>query len=199
MARTCVAASAAVFDVVELERRPGLVAAQVTGEGAYEAFQDEAGGHRFQHVPKHDKRGRVHTSTVTVAVLPVPTEVELRLDPRDLEITTCRGSGPGGQHRNKTESVVQIRHRPTGITVRCDGERSQHRNKESAMTLLRCRVREVGRSRAETQRAKDRQNQVGSGQRGDKRRSYYFQRDQVVDHLLGKSWSLKAFLRGEVE
>jgi peptide chain release factor 1 len=185
------------FDVVELDRRPGQVVLKITGKGAYEAFKDEAGGHRIQHVPTHDKKGRTHTSNLTVAVLSEPTEVEFHLDPRDLDFMTCRSSGKGGQHVNKTESAVQVRYKPTGLVVRCESERSQLQNRESALALLRSRLWEAKKAEVGQQRAQDRKSQVGTGQRADRRRSYYFQRDLVVDHDLNREWRLKAFMRGD--
>src|SRR5262245_48467305 len=110
------------------------------GNGAEEAFRDEAGGHRWQRVPPNERRGRVHTSTVTVAVLPEPAAAELRIAPGDLDWSFCRGSGSGGQHRNKTESTAVVTHVPTGLTVRCESERSQHQNRATALALLRARL-----------------------------------------------------------
>jgi peptide chain release factor 1 len=150
-----------------------------------------------QHVPKHDRKGRTHTSTITVAVLREPSVVELKIDPRDLEFTTCRGSGAGGQHRNVTDSAVQVTHRPSGLQVRCETERSQHQNKETAVALLRSRLWEAKNTAVSNQRSLERKTQVGSGMRSDKRRSYYFQRDQVVDHELERTWKLKSWLRGD--
>jgi peptide chain release factor 1 len=193
----CATVHATAFDVTDLDRRPGQITCQISGKGALAAFKNEAGGHRIQHVPDHDKRGRMHTSNLTVAVLAEPTEVELHLDPRDLEISTCRGSGAGGQHRNKTDSAVQIKHLPSGVMVRCESERSQAQNKDSALSLLRSRLWEAKKQGVTAQRAQDRRDQVGTGQRADKRRSYYFQRDLVVDHVLGREWRLKAFMRGD--
>jgi len=192
----CASVPATAFDLAELDRRPGQITCKIFGKGALAKFKNEAGGHRIQHVPAHDKRGRMHTSNLTVAVLPEPTEVELRLDPRDLEIATCRGSGAGGQHRNMTSSAVQVTHKPSGLMVRCESERSQHQNKANAITLLKYRLLSAKRQTVEEQRAQDRRSQVGVGARADRRRSYYFQRDLVVDHLLDKTWKLKEFFRG---
>lgn len=186
-----------VFDVTILEQRSGIIVLRVTGDAAYRTFVDEAGGHRWQRVPENDKRGRVHTSTVTVAVLNEPTDVQFALRTEDLDITTCRGSGAGGQHRNVTDSAVQITHRPTGLQVRCETERSQVQNKASAMALLRARLWEAERERVAGARAQDRKQQVGSGMRGDKRRTVAVQRDEVVDHVTGRRWRLKDYLRGE--
>src|SRR6476659_9967232 len=126
------------FSLEVVEDLPSQVTLRVSGRGAEAAFADEAGGHRWQRVPPNDKRGRVHTSTVTVAVLEEPSEIELpRLDPSELDISTCRGSGNGGQNVQKTDSAVQIRHIPTGLIVRCETERSQAYNKATALALLR--------------------------------------------------------------
>lgn len=160
-------------------------------------FRDEAGGHRWQRVPPNEKRGRVHSSTITVAVLPEPTEAEVRIDPRDLDIQTCRSSGSGGQKVNKTESAVVVTHRPTGLMVRCETERSQHQNKATALALLRTRIRQAEQQRLAGARADDRRRQVGSGMRGDKRRTVRCQDGNVVDHVTGRTWRYRDYERGE--
>lgn len=132
-----------------------------------------------------------------MAVLPEPSEAQLRLDERDLEWSTCRGSGAGGQKRNKTESAVQLRHLPTGTMVRVETERSQHQNRQTALALLRSRLWEAQSSRDFASRDAARRSQVGSGMRGDKRRTYRFQDGAVQDHVTGRSWNLKDFLRGD--
>ena len=170
---------------------------RVTGGGAEHLFRDEAGGHRWQRVPPSDKRGRVQTSTVTVAVLREPTEVEVVIAERDIEWTACRGSGAGGQNRNKTNSAVQLRHLPSGVMVRCEGERSQHQNRRTAMALLRAKLWEARQTAADGAAAADRRAQVGSGQRGDKRRTVREQEGQVVDHVTGRRWRLRDYIRGE--
>lgn len=129
--------------------------------------------------------------------MPEPTELEMPIADRDLEVTTCRGSGAGGQHRNKTDSAVQILHRPSGLRVRCESERSQLQNKRSAMAVLRSRLKEVADVEAATERAGSRKAQVGSGMRGDKRRTIRCQDGRVDDHVTGRSWRLKEYLRGE--
>jgi peptide chain release factor 1 len=169
----------------------------VRGAGANEAFRDEGGGHRWQRVPPNEKRGRVHTSTITVAVLPEPTPTELRLRPEEIEWVTCRGSGAGGQHRNKTESAVVVTHRPTGLTVRCESERSQHQNRATALSLLRARLFAAESERRYVARAEERKRQVGSGMRGDKRRTIRCQDGIVTDHPTGRSWTLREYQRGE--
>jgi peptide chain release factor 1 len=169
----------------------------VAGRGAKELFAGERGGHRWQRVPETEKKGRVHTSTVTVAVLEAPrqTDVAIRID--DVDIETMRGSGAGGQHRNKTDSAVRARHRPTGIEVRCESERSQHLNRDLAMRVLAARVVEQARAAADGARAADRRQQVGSGMRGDKRRTIRVQDDHVTDHVDGRTWRFKTYARGD--
>jgi peptide chain release factor 1 len=147
-------------------------------------------------VPPTEKRGRVHTSTVTVAVLPEPTAAQVVLRDDDLEFSACRGSGAGGQHRNVTASAVQLRHKPSGLMVRCESERSQHQNRDTAMGLLRARLWELEQGRLTGARAEDRKQQVGSGMRGDKRRTIRAQDGQVTDHVTGRTWRYKDYIRG---
>jgi peptide chain release factor 1 len=170
-----------------------------SGKGVERAFHNEAGGHRYQRVPPTEKRGRVHTSTVTVAVLAVPEQRELRIDQKDLEWKTCRGSGAGGQHRNTTDSAVQLTHLPTGVSVRCESERSQHQNKALALDVLRARIGQAQAAEVRTGRNAARRQQVGSGMRADKVRTIAIQRDQVHDHRTGRRMSAKAYLRGSVD
>jgi peptide chain release factor 1 len=169
----------------------------VTGRGAQARFADEPGGHRWQRVPPTEKRGRVHTSTITVAVLPEPSPVELVIAPADLEWSMCRASGSGGQHLQKTDSAVQLVHRPTGLQVRCESERSQKQNKESALAILRARLHVRLLTEQLEARHADRKQQVGSGMRGDKRRTIRCQDGTVTDHLTGRTWSFRDYLRGQ--
>ena len=171
---------------------------RVTGKNAAVAFCHEAGGHRFQRVPPNEKRGRVHTSTVTVAVLEEPKEHEVKIDPRDLEEHFTRGSGAGGQHRNKTDSCVVLTHTPSGITVRVDGGRSQHINRQTALGVLRARLKVAGDERTTKERNATRRRQVGMGARGDKVRTIAIQRDTVHDHGTGKTMKAKQYLRGNL-
>jgi peptide chain release factor 1 len=182
-----------------LESVPGLVIFRVEGEGAERAFQNEPGGHRWQRVPPNERRGRVHTSTVTVAVLPEPSEQQLHIDMKDLDIKTTRGSGPGGQKRNMTESCVVITHKALQITVRCDSERSQAQNKATALALLRARIYQLKNDAIRVGRALQRREQVGSGQRGDKVRTIRTQDGIVTDHRLGRKMRYERYARGDLE
>lgn len=132
-----------------------------------------------------------------MAVLPVPSAAKLRIDHRELEWSTCRGSGAGGQHRNVTDSAVQLKHRSTGITVRCESQRSQHQNRETALSILRARMDEMVRDIADTRRSRERRQQVGSGMRGDKRRTIRTQDGRVTDHVTGKTWRYSDYVRGD--
>jgi peptide chain release factor 1 len=185
------------FDVELVDERAGIAILRVSGRGAVALFAGEPGGHRWQRTPPNDKRGRIHTSTITVAVLPEPREHEVLLRDDELSIETMRGSGAGGQHRNKTDSAVRVTHLPTGIVVRCESERSQSQNKVTALAVLRARIAEAARSGAAGARAEDRRRQVGSGMRGDKRRTIRVQDDNVTDHVDGRSWKYRQYARGD--
>lgn len=189
--------SGGVFNLEIVEHLPGLTVFRLSGSGSEEAWKDEAGGIRWQRVPPTEKRGRVQTSTVTVAVLPEPAEAQVRIDPKDVEVSTTRGSGPGGQNRNKVETCVVLRHLPTGMIVRCETERSQHRNKSIALSLLRARLWEAECRRMVGARDDDRRRQIGSGLRGDKRRTVRCQDGTVHDHVTGRRWSFKDYERGD--
>jgi peptide chain release factor 1 len=185
-----------VFDVALIEERPGFVLVRVTGYGAWKALRHEGGGHRWQRVPPNERHGRVHTSTVTVAVLREPTPIEVKIPDRDLEWQAVRGSGAGGQARNKTSNAVLLRHLPTGILIRVETERSLKQNRETALGMLRARLLAAADEAAATARNGSRHNQVGSGMRGDKRRTYRGQDDNVTDHILGKRARLTRILDG---
>lgn len=184
------------FDVAIVEERPGLCILEVSGKGAEAIFEHESGGHRWQRIPPTEKRGRVQTSTITVAVLSQPTQAQVCLREEDIEETTCRGSGNGGQHKQKTDSAVQLKHKPTGLIVRCEAERSQHANKETARTVLRARLWEAQQQALTGARDQTRRTQIGSGMRGDKRRTIRVQDGQVNDHVTGKTWRYKDYVRG---
>jgi len=181
-----------------LESRPGFISVRVTGKGA-EKLKNEAGGHRWQRVPPGEKKGRRHSSTVTVAVLPEASHSELRISPKDLDYKTCRGSGAGGQHRNTTDSAVQLTHLPTGLSVRIESERSQHRNRETALAMLRATL--AGRARQEATRGRNeaRKSQVGTGMRGDKVVSVQLQNDRAVSHVTNKKTSARRYMKGHIE
>lgn len=168
----------------------------MSGKHAVETFKDEPGGHRWQRIPPTEKRGRVQTSTITVAVLPEPTEAQVVLREGDLDFKFCRGSGNGGQHRQKTDSAVQLTHKPTGLSVRCETERSQTQNKETARGLLRARLWQLEHERVNGSRDDDRRRQVGSGMRGDKIRTIRVRDDVVNDHVTGRQWKFKDYERG---
>jgi peptide chain release factor 1 len=157
----------------------------------------EAGGHRWQRVPPTERKGRVHTSTVTVAVLDPQDPKTPQLDPAEVRITLTRGSGPGGQHRNKVETCVVAIHEPTGLSVRIDG-RSQAANRKMALAILATKLADQRAAAACTVQNRSRQEQVGSGMRGDKVRTYRVRDDQVVDHRTGQKFRLSAWMRGEV-
>lgn len=150
-------------------------------------------------MPVTDKRGRVQTSTVTVALLAMPEEADIQLNDRDLEWVATRGSGAGGQHRNKTSSAVILKHIPTGMTVRVENERSQHQNLHTAKAMLAARLQEAASTALIDARNGQRKEQVGCGARGDKRRTIAVQRDQVVDHLLDRRTTVAKYLRGDLE
>ena len=175
-------------------------AAQITGESCFKYLRHEAGVHRVQRIPKTEKSGRVHTSTVAVHVIPVPEESEIVIDKKDLEITTARSTGAGGQHVNKTESCILIRHLPTGIQVECQEERSQLKNKEIALRKLRqiLILREKERIVFEYQKRK--KIQVSNLSRSEKIRTYNFPQDRITDHRMSENvHDLKSFMRGDAD
>lgn len=186
------------FDAEVIHEGESQVVLRIVGIEAYRRFRGEAGGHRWQRVPPTERRGRMQSSTVTVAVFPERSQREFQLDERDLELTTCRGSGPGGQHRNKTESAVQVKHKPTGLIVRCESERSQVQNKESALRLLASRLAEAAVNKRTEREADSRRQQIGSGERSDKVRTIQTQNNVVVNHLSGKKASLDKYLKGDI-
>ncbi len=172
----------------------------IEGAGAYSHLKFERGVHRVQRVPVTEAGGRIHTSTVTVAVLPEVEEVEVSIDPDDLRIDTMRSSGAGGQHVNKTESAVRITHLPTGIVVSCQDEKSQLKNRDKAMTVLRARLKHLYDSTQAREIADERRLQVGTGDRSERIRTYNFPQGRVTDHRVGVTLHrLEAVLDGDVE
>jgi peptide chain release factor 1 len=173
---------------------------EIRGEGAYSVFKHEAGVHRVQRVPKTESQGRIHTSTATVAVLPEAEDVEVAIDPNDLQIDVYRSSGPGGQSVNTTDSAVRITHRPTGIVVSMQDEKSQLQNRERAMKVLRARLYERALEEQQAEVAADRRAQVGKGERSEKVRTYNFPQGRVTDHRVKLTLhNLQAVLEGELD
>ncbi len=171
----------------------------VIGDGAYSRFKFEKGVHRVQRIPVTESNGRIQTSTVTVAVLPEADEVEVDINSADIKIESCKSSGAGGQHINKTESAVLLTHIPTGIVIECDQERSQLQNKEKAMRLLYTKLYDMKAREQEEMIASTRKSQVGSGDRSEKIRTYNFPQSRVTDHRINKTvFSLGAFLNGDM-
>lgn len=172
----------------------------VEGEGAYSRLKYESGVHRVQRVPETESQGRVHTSTVTVAVLVEADEVELEIAPTDLKIDVFRASGAGGQHINKTESAVRITHLPTGVVVECQDERSQHKNKDKAMKILRSRLYEAMLQEQNDKIASERRSQVGTGNRSERIRTYNFPESRLTDHRIGLTiYRLEYILNGNLD
>ncbi len=172
----------------------------ISGEGAYSRLKFESGVHRVQRVPETESQGRIHTSTVTVAVLPEADEVEIDINPTDLQIDTFRSSGAGGQHINKTESAIRITHLPTGLVVECQDERSQYKNKDRAMKILRARLLEGEREKQESAIAAERKAQVGTGDRSERIRTYNYPQSRITDHRIGLTlYRLEAVLNGDLD
>lgn len=176
------------------------VSFSIDGAGAYSRMKFESGVHRVQRVPETEAQGRVHTSTVTVAVMPEAEEVELELDPADLKIDTFRSSGAGGQHINKTSSAIRVTHLPTGMVVECQDERSQFKNKDKAMRVLRSRLYEIEQAKQDAQVAADRRSQVGTGDRSERIRTYNYPQGRLTDHRIGLTlYRLDDILNGDLD
>ncbi len=171
----------------------------VVGEGAYSKFKFESGVHRVQRVPDTESQGRIHTSTITVAVLPEAPDVDIEILDKDLKIDTYRSSGAGGQHVNKTESAIRMTHLPTGIVVNCQDERSQIKNREKAMNILKSKLYDYYQTQANAEYAAARKSQVGTGDRSERIRTYNFPQGRVTDHRIGLTlYSIVNFMNGDI-
>ena len=171
----------------------------VEGDGAFSKFKFESGVHRVQRVPVTEAQGRIQTSTVTVAVLPEADEVEVEISPADVVMESCKSSGAGGQHINKTESAVRLTHLPTGIVVECQEERSQFKNRDKAMKMLRAKLFDIKRREQETKIASARRDQVGTGDRSERIRTYNYPQNRVTDHRIGLTlYKLDKMLDGNI-
>ncbi len=172
----------------------------VTGKGVYSRLKFESGVHRVQRVPETEASGRIHTSTATVAVLPVVEDVQIEINPADIKLEVFRASGAGGQHVNKTSSAVRLIHVPTGIVAECQTERSQTQNREYAMKLLKSRLYEVEKQKRDSELANERKSQVGSGDRSEKIRTYNYPQGRITDHRIGLSiYQMENFLNGDLD
>lgn len=172
----------------------------IKGKNAYSKLKYEGGVHRVQRVPETEARGRMHTSTATVAVYPERENLDIQLDPKDIQMTVCKSHGPGGQHCNKTSSCVSLTHLPTGITVRSDAERSQLQNRETCLKLLTAKVYDYYNSPLQAQAVQDKRMQLGSGDRSEKIRTYNFPRDSVIDHRINYTiYGLEKIFQGNIE
>ncbi len=171
----------------------------IIGEGAYSRLKFESGVHRVQRVPETETQGRIHTSTVTVAVLPEMEDVEIEINPADLKIETIKSSGAGGQHVNKTESAIRLIHKPSGIVIECQDERSQFKNRDKAMKLLRTKLYDMKEREQRERIASERRSQVGTGDRSERIRTYNYPQGRVTDHRIGFTlYSLENFLNGAI-
>lgn len=172
----------------------------ITGKGVYSRLKFESGVHRVQRVPDTESSGRIHTSTATVAMLPVVEDVEIEVNPADIKMEVFRASGAGGQHINKTSSAVRLIHEPTGIVVECQTERSQFQNKDNAMKMLRTKLYEIEKQKQDSEISNARKSQVGSGDRSEKIRTYNYPQGRITDHRIGMSiYQMENFLNGDID
>ncbi len=176
------------------------VVVSIQGRRVYSLLKFESGVHRVQRVPRTEASGRIHTSTVTVAVLPEADEVDVKIEPKDIKVEAFGSSGPGGQNVNRNYTAIRISHKPSGLVVSCQDEKSQHRNKEKALRVLRSRLLEMARTKQQARIAQDRRSQVGTGERSEKIRTYNFPQSRVTDHRLNESFhNMTSLLDGEIE
>ncbi len=176
------------------------IVAAIEGKNVYSCLRHESGVHRVQRVPTTEAGGRIHTSTATVAVLPEPDDIDVKIDEKDLKIDTYRASGPGGQHLIKTDSAIRITHIPTGIVVQCQDERSQHKNRTHAMRMLRTKLFELEEIKRQSEISNTRKSQVGSGGRSEKIRTYNFPQGRITDHRIGLTLhKLDLVLQGDLD
>jgi len=192
------------FEIIDTSLSPigGFkeVIASIQGKRVYSQLKYESGVHRVQRVPKTEAGGRIHTSTVTVAVLPEADEIDVKIDPKDLRIDAFGASGPGGQNVNRNYTAIRVTHKPSGLVVSCQDEKSQHRNREKALRVLRSRLMDIARSEQQQQIAQSRRSQVGTGERSEKIRTYNFPQSRVTDHRLNQSFhNLSAILDGDLD
>jgi peptide chain release factor 1 len=178
---------------------PGVLTLRFTGPSAMRLFGPESGGHRWQRTPPTEKRGRTQTSSVTVAVLPETSFGSLEVSPSDVREDCYIGSGPGGQHRNKTASAIRLTHLPTGLVVTCENERSQGQNRRQAWSVLQARLSSALAEQRQSRENGARREQIGTGYRGDKIRTVQMQNDRVTNHLNGRKCSAKRYLKGDLE
>ncbi|PIV10446.1 MAG: peptide chain release factor 1 [Candidatus Portnoybacteria bacterium CG03_land_8_20_14_0_80_41_10] len=173
---------------------------EIKGQNVYNKLKNEAGVHRVQRIPNTEKSGRVHTSTVSVAVLPEVNETEIKIGPKDLRIDVLRASGPGGQYVNRRESAVRVTHLPTGLVANCQEERTQQQNREKALQVLRARILAKKRAEETAQRGSERRGQIGAAMRAEKIRTYNYPQNRITDHRLNKSWHrLDKIIDGDLE
>lgn len=171
----------------------------IEGDGAYSRFKFESGVHRVQRVPETESQGRIQTSTATVAVLPEAEDVEIEINPADIIVESCKSSGAGGQHINKTESAVRITHKPSGIIIECQEERSQFKNRDKALKMLKTKLYDIKLTEQNQKIASDRKSQVGTGDRSERIRTYNYPQGRITDHRIGLTlYSLQAFLDGNI-
>ncbi|PRP94582.1 peptide chain release factor 1 [Enhygromyxa salina] len=176
------------------------ISGRVCGRDVYAKLKYERGVHRVQRVPATESQGRIHTSTATVAVMPEAEDIDIHIDPSDLEFTAMRSSGSGGQHVNTTDSAVRVVHKPTGIAIRCDQEKSQIKNRELALQRLRSKLLEIEIEKAEAERSANRRQQIGTGDRSEKIRTYNYPQDRVTDHRVGVTrHNLSGFMDGDID